>query len=139
MSNLADDYEERNPKLQCHNRKRAVPDQQSGERNGSRLARLEVDTRWLADLLPWLSDEVPAPRRRFRHRAGWSDVGSAAVASHPDATMHNLAAVGQRQTLGSIPSVNRVTVSDLITFWRHTEPTKSEGFMLGALAQVSEG
>src|SRR5215204_1538936 len=39
------------------------------------------------------------------------------VEGHPGATMHNLAAVGQRQTPGSIRSVNRVTVSGLITFY----------------------
>ena len=38
-----------------------------------------------------------------------------------------------------IPAVNRVTVSDLITFLGQTGRTKVEGFVLVALAQATKG
>jgi hypothetical protein len=40
---------------------------------------------------------------------------------------------------GGFSAVNRVTVSDLITFMRQTDHTKAEGKVLGALAHATKG
>jgi hypothetical protein len=61
------------------------------------------------------------------------------VAGHPGATMHNSAAIGQCQSGERFLAVNRVTVSDLITFIGQTGRTKAEGYVLGALAQATKG